>query len=826
MDVDPETTESSDRARELTDGVAGTTPTQSFPAGLLNGRYLLGAELGSGGFAVTYLAEDLDVARRKVVVKILHERRSRDSWSVAKFQSEMEALARIDHPNVVSVLDFGHSADGKPFLVMQYVRGRSLRELIPREGLALADVAQILKQTGRALTVVHDAGICHRDLKPENILIQRDANGEQQVKLIDFGIASIREDGESAVQSTVAGTYSYMAPEQFHGRSSFSTDIYQMGVVAFELVTGIKPFRAASATGVILQHMEGLRVLPRNLRPELPEAAEAAILKAMSPQPEDRYQHARDFGDEVAAILLTSGPESAAWIKSPSSVVGRSSTLTSPPANIRRIWLWFVLALVAFIAIVTTAFFLWRSANAGPQSVAVLPFDNRTGDPNLAYLTDGVTEALINDLSHIPSLRVIARGSVSKYRGSKMDARTAGKELGVERVIDGSISRNGDQFYLDTELLDVRSGVRVWGNAYSAKISSLADVLQQFSNEATDQLRLKLSGTLKDRLKRQYAVGSEAYQQYLKGRFYLNKRTAADFQEAIQYFNKAIAADPEYAPAYSGLAASYAVMASFGSALGGAIPAESLEQSRHAAKRALQLDGTLAEAYAARGFVEMQADYQWETAKRDFRTSIELDPSSPDAHEFYAFDLGSAGSFEDAIRELNVAAELAPNSPGVHMAQSLILYMARRYEASLNNLRIFMKTPVEQGISADVLAENYWAQSEPLPALAAIRRIPADFTPHFRIPLLAAAYARAGQTEEAKGILNSYVVQPEVSWWYYLALAHLGLHQTDEALNDLEHAYQQRYMDVIWYPVDPMLQELRSNPRFRAILLRTGRKAN
>lgn len=826
MDVDPETPSGSDAAGEGPRERETLPATESLAEGLLKGRYLLGQQLGRGGFAVTYLAADLELASRKVVVKILHDFRTHHSWALKKFQDEMEALARIDHPNVVSVLDYGYGPDNKPFLVMQYIRGRSLREMLPRDGLPLGQVAHIMKQAGRALSAAHEAGVCHRDLKPENIMIQSDAHGDQEVKLIDFGMGSIREGGEDVSTTGLGGTYSYMAPEQFHGKWSFATDVYQLGVVAYELVTGILPFRAPTPGGLVLEHMEGLRVLPKDLRPNLPEKAQAVILKAISPQPEDRYQSAREFGDELSVALISDGHESVPWIRAGSTASsGRNAVLLKTEVRkspwVRRA---FVAAIV--VAACVIGYFVWRARTPSAQSVAVLPFENRTGDAGMAYLTEGITESVINDLSHIPTLRVIARGSVVKYDGAKIDAQTAGRELGVGRVIDGSLSREGDEFHLDTELIDVRSGVRLWGYAYSAEISSLTGVLQQFSAEVTDQLRLKLSGTLKERLKRQYAVGSEAYQQYLKGRFYLNKRSPADFQEAIRYFEQAIAADPEYAPAYAGLADTYGLMASFGGYWGGAVPAEALERSRQAAERALQLDGTLAEAYADRGFVEMQADYRWDSAEADFRRAIELNPNLADAHESYSFDLGSSGRFDEAVREVNVAADLQPGSLGMNLAKGMVLYMAGRYDDSLAALHSAVKTPVTDGLTADSIALDYWAKSMPAEALKAIERMPPDFTPHMRVPVLAAAYARAGQTDKAKSVLASYVIQPNVAWWYYLSLAHLSLGDTEDALSDLERAYRQRDEEVIWLAVDPMFRELRANPRFRALLRQTGRSTN
>ncbi len=467
------------------------------------------------------------------------------------------------------------------------------------------------------------------------------------------------------------------------------------------------------------------------------------------------------------------------------------------------------------VAIAITTYFVRRSR---ADSVAVLPFQNRTGDPGMAWVTEGITESLINDLSRIPTLRVISRGSVLKYDKANPDPQAAGRQLGVGRIIDGSISKQGDDFSLNTELMDVRSGVRLWGNDYSGKFSSLADILQKFSTEVTDQLRLKLSGTLKQRLARQYATRSESYQDYLKGRFHLNKRTAADFQEAIGYFNSAIAADPDYAPAYSGLADTYGFMAVFRSAYGGMIPSDALEQSRVAAKRALALDGTLAEAYAALGFVEMQADYAWNAAAQDFLRALDLDPNTASAHEFYAFDLGASGRFDEALSEIGTAEILDPNSFGIKLAHAQVLRVARRTDESLAILHKVGQTSVGRGLAADFTAEDYWTKSMPGEALAAIQTIPPSFSPHFRVPLMAAAYARAGQSDKARQLLDSYVVQPETAEWYYLALAHLGLRETENAIGDLEHAYEQRYQDVIWLGFDPMVDELRGNPRFNALL--------
>ena len=790
---------------------------------ILKGRYLLGPELGRGGFAITYLATDTEVASRKVVIKILNERRSADSWSLKKFRSEMEALARIDHPNVVGVIDYGESADARPFLVMQFVRGKNLRSLIPREGLPLPMVAGIIRQIGQAITAAHEVGVIHRDIKPENIMIRQVTDGDDQVKLIDFGVSGIREADGRLLSTNISGTFSYMAPERYEGKSSPASDIYEMGIVAYEMVTGIVPFRAPTPGGIALQQMQGLSVAPSQLRPELPETAQAAILRALSPNPSDRFERAIDFGDALAAALLSGSPPSASWMRTGSAQWGLASARETTPAQRPRKRRNAIVAGSVVVALSLAALAYYRLLPPGTSSaniVAVLPFENHTGDAALAYLTEGITESLIDDLSRIPTLRVSARGSVMRYAGVRMDARAAGRELGASRVIDGSVSKRGDRFFVNTELLDVGTGARIWGNGYSANRSAISDVLQQFSSEVTDQLRMKLSGPLRERLKRQYRVGSKSYEQYLNARFHLNKRTASDFEEAIRDFEGVIATDPDYAPAHAGLADTYALMAAFGPFLGGAEPLSALERAKAAAKRALQLDGTLAEAYHALAMVEVQADYEWAAAERDYLRSIDLNPNFGATHEDYALELANIGRSGDAIREIKVAESLEPDNTHFRSAHGAILYMARKYDDSLNLYNVIAKTPAGAARVADYVAMSYWMKSMPTEALRVLEWIPSDLS-ELRTPLMITAHARLGQMDKARELLTKYDLHSGRIWWYYLAIAHLNLGRPEDAVRDLEAAYQQRACDVTWIAVEPLFDELHSNAGFRRLLERT-----
>jgi serine/threonine protein kinase/tetratricopeptide (TPR) repeat protein len=785
-------------------------PTETVTTTVLKGRYVLGSELGRGGFGITYLATDADVAMRKVVVKILNERRSGDVRHLKRFRGEMEALSRIDHPNVVGVLDYWESKDRQQFLVMQFVPGETLRQRIRRASLPLPTIGIIVSQIGRALTAAHDAGVIHRDVKPENIMIRATNDSGDQVKLIDFGVAAIRAPDDPSLSANVCGTFPYIAPEQFEGESSRASDIYQMGVVAYELVTGIVPFRAGSAGGVAIQQREGIKVMPRQLRADLPESGERAILRALSLNPKDRFHSAREFGEGLADVLEPGRSPPNDWmIRTPSedtrTGIGRWNASRMIAA-----------AILSVLAV--TGYLVYRAQSPAAEFVAVLPFENHTGEPELAYLTAGVTESLIGDLSRIPTLRVSALGSVRKYEGRKPDIRAAGRELGATRIIDGSISKRDGGLFVDTELIDVRTGARTWGNAYSTNISSISEILRSFSIEVTDQLRLKLSGPLRDRLKRQYGVGSTSYETYLKARYALNKRTAADFDQAIRYFEEVVAADPDYAPARAGLAATYARMAIFGPFWSGTRPQDALERAKSAAQGALQLDGTLAEAYEALAMVELNADYKWEAAERDYLRSIDLNPNFGETHENYAMELAALGRSGEAVHEIDLAEKLEPDNSHFRAAHGLILYLGHRYDESLGVYRDIARTPEGARRVADIMAMDYWMKSMPGDAAKVLDSMPREF-PELRIPFTITALCREGLMAQARTLHDSFYLHEGRAWWYHLAMAHLNMRRPEDAIRDLETAYQERWYEVIWIGVDPMLDELRSNPGFHRLLM-------
>jgi len=729
----------------------------------------------------------------------------------------MVALARIDHPGVVNVIDCGRLVDGAPFLVMQYVQGEQLRTLIPRAGMPLTRAAEIVRQIGRALSATHEVGVCHRDLKPENVIVQSSASGEDLIKIIDFGIATVGDLESASMSTKLSGTWRYMAPEQFGGETSPATDIYQLGVLAYELITGSTPFRSCSVAELFAEKTKPVKPRPREVRPELPETADAAIVSALSPDPNARWPSAREFGDAVSSAVQASRepdayPATADVASTETMPAGRKSGRQQ-----RRRWLISVGGALV-LAILTALAIRFSLGPTGPASVAVLPFENHLGDTDMEYLSEGITESLINDLSRIPGLRVSARGSVLRYESGKIDPVVAGRKLHVDRVVRGSVSRRQNELRIEAELMDVQSGVRLWGRTYRGELSALSDALEGFSTEITDQLRLQLSGPLKQRLARQYATGSESYQLYLKGRFHLNKRTAEDFEAAIRSFEEAIARDPGYAPARAGLAYTYAQLALNASLFGTAVPARALDKAKASALRALELDGTLAEAYTALAFVQMQSEYDWDAAEKTFQRAIELNPNWADAHECYALELTMLGRFDEALRQIALAEALDPEAWPLREAHATILYFARRFDESLELVDRIAKESSGAHVPGDLMAQNYWAKGMPAEALASIQLLPATYTPHLRTPMLVVAYARVKQRQAAVALLRGYDVRPETALWYFLALAHLALGDKAQAVRDLENDHERRSAEVPFIAVDPGMDTLRGDARFRKLL--------
>jgi len=804
----------------------GLQPMPAFSAGdVLCDRFQIVRFIARGGMGEVYEAYDSGL-REAVALKTVRASAASEQTSNA-FRREVRRARAITSHHVCRVHDlFMHQTEpSEPpvlFLSMRLLNGETLAARIQRGGkLSPGQALPLLGDIAEGIDAAHHEHIVHGDLKSGNVMLTPDTDGQVSACITDFGLArriahAAQETDTVTEDAPHGGTPAWMAPEQVEGRPPGpEADIYAIGLIAYEMVTGRLPFDGETPEEIALRRLTESPQPARRFTPQLASGWEDALTRCLDRNPAKRFPTATSF---VEAIASGRGPVDAlaGALKGADKIPGinesRPATKPPPAPFVTRLPLWIGAVTLAAIAL----FIAYRSMPV-TQTVAVLPFQNRGGDPEMAYISDGVTSALISDLSRIPPLHVIGHAAVIRYENGRQDALTAGRELHANRIIVGSVTRLGNVLRIEAEMIDVVSGTRLWGRTYTRAVSSLSNTLEEFSTEIIDQLRLKLAGSLKDRLKRQYATGSESYQEYLKGRFYLNKRPQA-FAAATEHFEKAVAIDPGYAPAYAGMAEVYDMMAFYGLARGGTTPSVALERSRTAAQRALELDSTLAQAYNSLGWVEAQGEYRWEDAERNFLRSIELDPNSEDAHQYYAIELTALGRFDEALREIKKAEDLTPGLELTRAAHGVILMHARRYDQSLAIFSPITGSIKESGTQAYMLSRNYWAQSRPVDALAALEHLPAGVSPDLRIPLLAVAYARAGQGEKAKALLDGYVVRPTIDSWYYLGLAHLALGLHADAIEDLKKAYDVRSAAIMFLAVDPLMDELRADREFNALL--------
>jgi eukaryotic-like serine/threonine-protein kinase len=680
------------------------------------GRYEIKSQLGAGGMGEVYLAHDTELDRT-VAIKILPVGSASDQQRLQRFIQEAKAASALNHPHILTVYEIG-TTDLSRFIATEFIEGDTLRQRI-KVGLKLIDILEISIQAASALAAAHAAGIIHRDIKPDNSMVRRDG----YIKLLDFGLAKLAESKSSTTDTeaptmamvntdagTVMGTANYMSPEQAKGTDvDARTDLWSLGAVLYEMLTGHVPFAGETPTETISLILQREPAPPAHYIDEIPAELERILTKTLTKDREDRYQTAKDLLIDLrnlkrklevdAEIDRTVSPELRGASTKSTSEARSSGSATAPTtatptassaeyifSGIRRHKIAAAVVILALIVgAVGLSFYLGGRGNeAAIDSIAVLPFENQNHDPNTDYLSDGVTESIINSLTQLPTLRVIARSSAFRYKGKETDPMAAGKELGVRAVLTGRVTQRGDSLTISTELLDVRDNKQLWGEQYNAKISDLLSMQRAIASQITSNLRLKLSGAEQSRVNKHYTENPDAYQLYLKGRFYWNKRTGEGFKKSIEYFNQAIERDPNYALAYAGLADSYNLIPyySVGS------PQDFYPKAKAAAKRALELDDTLAEAHTSLGYALFDYDWNFPEASREFQRAIELNPNYASAHQWYGRRrMMLTGRFDEAITEVKRALELDPLSLAISTDLGNTYIYARQYDRAIEQLR-------------------------------------------------------------------------------------------------------------------------------------------
>jgi eukaryotic-like serine/threonine-protein kinase len=743
--------------------------TERFPiATALADRYVVERELGRGGMATVYLAEEKKHGR-KVAIKVLRPEITA-ALGTERFLREIGIAARLAHPHIVPLIDSGE-AGGFLYYVQPHVPGGSLRERLSAEQrLPLKDALRIAQEVGAGLDFAHRKGFVHRDVKPENILF---ADGH--AVLADFGVARACLDVEAGAPQARApvtevgvavGTPEYMSPEQASGEVDLGTasDIYSLACVVYEMLAGQPPFTAANPRAVMAKQVTE-RVPPlRGRRPEVPLAVERALAQALEKDPEQRFASTAEF---VAALLE---PDSRAAAR----------------------------------PVVT-------------RSIAVLPFVNASSDAENEYLSDGITDELIDALAKISGLRVSSRTSVFALKGKPLDVRAVGALLGASVVLEGAVRKAGDRLRITAQLTSTDDGRLLWSQRYDRQLVDVFAIQDEIAATIVSTLRATMFTELAEHVPRRYTENINAYGLYLKGRYAWNKRTHEDVAEAIGYFEQAIAEDPGYAPAYAGLADSYALDVDYRS-----IPvAEAYARAKEYARQALALDESVPSAHASLAWALFIYDWNWDEAEREFRRAIELNPRYASAHQWFGFLLSSRGQHDAALVEGHTALELDPASISGRRSIGWMCLYGRRYDQALDHLaRAIEMNPmaVESYRILGTTLEMLGKSSESERVLRDAIGLPGADA--YTKATLGWVLARAGKRDEAEKLLGELEAVGREGYVSPAALAilHIGLGNLDRALDWAERAYDDRRGWLVYFKVNPMLDPLRAEPRFAALL--------
>jgi serine/threonine protein kinase/Flp pilus assembly protein TadD len=770
-------------------------------------RYLILEKIGAGGMGVVYRAHD-ERLDRDVALKVLPPGIFRDEAARKGFRKEALALSKLNHPNIATIHDFD-SQDGIDFLVMEYISGTTLSHKLSAEPLSEKEVAFLGLQIASALEEAHERGIVHRDLKPSNILV----TPKNQIKILDFGLAVLlkpSDAGDVTLSDTdvtgISGTLPYMAPEQLLGRPADTrSDIYAVGTILFEMAIGIRPFDEKLSTALSNDIIYKQPPRPATLRHDLSARLEEIILKCLEKDPDNRYQSAKELAVDLRRL---SAP--ATGVVYP----------TERPR--RRRWhavLAVSIALIAIGAFLLARYHILARRSDAIDSLAILPFENAGANPDAEYLSDGLTESLINSISQLSNLKVIARSSVFRYKGRTVDPRVVGRELSARAILTGRIVERGDDLSISAELTDARDDRHIWGEQYNVKLTDLLAIQEKISKEITAKLRLRLGGNEAPVLPKQYTNNAEAFQLYLKGRFYSDQLTVAGVQRGVEYFHQAIERDPHYALAYVGIADAYFLVSSqFLS------PREAMPQVKEAATKALQLDESLAEAHTMLAMVNAFYEYDFPGADAEFKRGVELDPGSVSAHQWRGYFLVAMGQQQEALDELTKARALDPLSDTVSLLLSVSFLFSRQYDQAIQQSRKMIEAEPDFWWGNFLLG---WAEAEKGKYDEAIqaldRATQLDASP-YPLAYLGYAEARSGRKDRAQKALQELEQKSHQVYVprYQVSAVYTGLGEKDKALECLQQAFSNREEIITFLKVDPTWDTLRSDLRFQNLLHRAG----
>jgi len=787
-------------------------------------HYRILEKIGEGGMGVVYRGEDTRLGRQ-VAVKFLSSELSADPIALERFQREARAASALNHAHICAVYDVGQYGN-LPFLVMELLEGQTLRKRVSGRPLPIDALLEYAVQAADALDAAHGLGIVHRDVKSANIFV----TARDQIKVLDFGLAKLAQPDDviASADTTLAaghspnatvagqtlGTLSSMSPEQARGDDiDGRTDIFSLGTAIYEMATGREPFTGKTSALTFNAILNERPAPPSSINPLVPAELDHVIDKALEKDRTMRYQSAAELRADLKRLQRETGSSRLTPISHPAM----SSKTAVEPARPNRRPLLIGLAAAAVVIVAAGAYFLrgWGASNF--DSVAVLPFVAAGGAGETDYLTDGITETLINNLTQLPGLRVSARSVVFRYKNKDTDAQQIGRDLNVGAVVTGRVTVRGDRLVIQAELMNVADGSQLWGDQYNRPVSDLLAVQDDIAGEILDKIQPRLSGAERKKVTKRHTDDPVAYQTYLQGRYHWNKGTIAGYKKAIEYFQQAIAKDPNYALAYAGLADSYLLLGSYW--------VEAVTDAKSAAEQALKLDPNLAEAYVAQGHIKLLLDWDWSAAERAFTQGISLNPSSAIAHSQYALCLATLNRVPDAIAEVRRAQELDPLSPMVNSDLGwYLLYGGQTAEA----IAQFRKTlefdansvSAHRGLGIALSQDGH--HDEALTHLKQALNL-SENSPVI-LGHIGAAYAAAGRRGDADRVLED--LDREATRQYVpssaMAMVHAAKGDRTRALDLLEKAYDEHDFAITQIGIAPWFKTLKDDPRFVKLIARLG----
>jgi serine/threonine-protein kinase len=838
----------------------------SLPPNTHLGRYEVRTLLGAGGMGEVYLAQDTTL-RRPVALKLLPADFTTNNERITRFKHEAYTASSLNHPNILTIYEIAVE-DGHNFIATEFIEGDTLRRHMSDKRITLSDTLNIAIQTADALSAAHEAGIIHRDIKPENIMLRR---RDGYVKVLDFGVAKLVEpqpetvDTEAATkqlfkteEGVVLGTVIYMSPEQARGQEvDARTDIWSLGVVMYEMVAGCLPFEGATRSEILASILNEKEPPPlARFARDMPAELERIVEKALRKDREERYQTAKDMlldlrrlkhKQEVdAEIERTVPPElrsvpgetkpsgaqeavSTAQASAAQTATVESARTTSSveylvdEINRHKRGVATILAAITLLSVASIAYYFYfarSGSRTAIDSIAVLPFANASGDTNTEYLSDGIAETLINSLTELQQLRVIARSTAFRYKNKEVDPQAVGRELNVRAVLMGRVRQMGDTLNIQVDLVDATTGAQLWGEEYERKVSDMLSVKQTIAREVTEKLRLRLSGEDQRRLVKRDTTNAEAYQFYLRGRYFWNKRTADGLRIAIEEFRQAIDRDPNYALGYVGLADCYLLLEEYA----GVPTSETLPKARAAADRALQIDDSLAEAHTSSAMI-YQSQWRWAEAEAEYRRALSLSPNYPTARHWFATYFVVKRQFDDQMREIKRAQELDPLSPIISHNVAQVYLLKNDLNSAVEQSKKTIELNPNFPSAHMYLGWAYLKQRRFVEATAEFERaVELSGRASFYLSDLGYCYAVTGRRAEALRILKEleekYGRREAIG--LNLAGVYAGLGDKDQAFAWLEKDYQQRsglLPYITWYF---SFEDLRSDPRYADLVRRMG----